>query len=62
MLDYRLYCLDGAGAIALADWIDASTDEEATAKAREVKHGAAKCEVWHGTRLVAVLDAHDLAD
>jgi len=61
MPSYRLYCLDGAGRISLADWIEADTDEEAVATARKLEHGALKCEVWDGNRLVAKLDSHDLA-
>ena len=61
MADYRLYCLDGGGRINLADWIEADSDEEAIAHARRLEHGAAKCEVWQRNRLVATLDARDLA-
>jgi hypothetical protein len=61
MPSYRLYCLDGAGRISLADWIEADTDEQAVASARAMEHGALKCEVWQGNRLVAKLDARDLA-
>jgi hypothetical protein len=61
MRSYRLYCLDSAGKIHFADWIKASTDEEAVAIGREKKSGASKCEVWEGSRLVASLDTQDLA-
>jgi hypothetical protein len=62
MAEYRLYCLDGAGRISLAEWIDADSDQEAIAKARQIEHGAIKCEVWQRNRLVARLSAQDLAD
>jgi hypothetical protein len=62
MPSYRLYCLNGAGRISLADWIEAETDDDAIAKARRLEHGALKCEVWLGNRLIAKLDSHDLAD
>jgi hypothetical protein len=62
MAEYRLYCLDGAGRISLADWIDADSDEEAVAQARRLERGGSKCEVWQRNRLVAKLDAQDLAD
>lgn len=62
MPSYRLYCLDGAGRISLADWIEADDDEKAIASARKIEHGALKCEIWQGDRLVAKLNAHDLAD
>jgi hypothetical protein len=55
MADYRLYCLDGAGRISLAEWIDAADDEAAVAKARELHGQALKCEIWRGQRLVASL-------
>jgi len=61
MAEYRLYCLDGAGRISLADWIEADSDEEAIAAAHRLEHGAAKCEVWQRDRLVATLDAQDLS-
>ncbi len=61
MAEYRLYCLDGLGGIDFAEVIQASTDEEAIAKARELKRAVLKCEVWQGQRLVAALDARDLA-
>jgi hypothetical protein len=61
MPDYRLYCLDGAGRISLAEWITAETDEEAIEKAREMDHGAIKCEIWHRRRLVKKLNAQDLS-
>jgi hypothetical protein len=55
MPDYGLYCLDGAGRISLADWIDAADDHSAIAKARELHGAALKCEIWQGQRLVAAL-------
>jgi hypothetical protein len=60
MVDYRLYCLDGAGKIKLADEIVASDDAEAIENARDTHRGGRKCEVWQGSRLVATLDTHDL--
>ena len=41
--------------------IGASNDAEAISMAREMKRNTIKCEVWRRRRLVAVLDAHDLA-
>ena len=61
MPDYRLYCLDGAGRISLADWIEADSDEQAIEKARAKQHGARKCEIWQRRRLVKSLDAQDLS-
>jgi hypothetical protein len=57
---YRLYCLDGAGHISFAEVIEAETDEEALARARELKQGALRCEVWDGRRLVGSLSRDDL--
>jgi hypothetical protein len=56
MADYRIYCLDGAGQIGLADWIEADTDEAAIAEARRLKPEANICEIWHKDRLVARVD------
>ena len=49
---YRVYCLDGAGRISLADWIEAENDQEALACARSLKDGARRCGVWQGIRMV----------
>lgn len=62
MAEYRLYCLDGAGRISMAEWIEAESDEEAIARARNIEHGALKCEVWERNRLIARLGVQDLAD
>ena len=62
MVDYRLYCLDGAGKISLAADLEAEDDAEAIAIAREKHRHARKCEIWQRNRLVATLDARDLAD
>ena len=51
---YRVYCYDNAHQIVTADWIEASSDEEAIAKAQGADFGS-KCEVWDGRRLVAAL-------
>lgn len=61
MSDYRLYYLDGSGKIDLAEWIKAENDRDAVAQARVLKRAALKCEVWRGKRLVASLNADDLA-
>lgn len=57
MADYRLYCLDRNGHINLAEWIEADSDDVALRLAREVKHGARRCEIWDERRLVAKLNA-----
>jgi len=61
MASYRLYCLDAGGHIGLADWIEAETDEDAITQAHWMKRTAVRCEVWQGTRLVAVVGAQALA-
>lgn len=53
MLNYRLYCLGHDGHIGLADWIEADTDDEAIAKARQLRPDAELSEVWLQNRLVA---------
>ncbi len=51
---YRLYCLDGVGKVASAEWIDADDDNRAVELANELKDGM-PCELWEGRRLVARL-------
>ena len=48
---YRLYCLDGVGKVASADWIEAATDEAALEAAGKLRNGRA-CELWQANRLV----------
>ena len=57
MPSYRIYCLDGAGHIGLADWIEADTDEEALKAVRELRPEAHRCEIWQKSRLVAKLNS-----
>ena len=57
MGDYRLYYLDGAGRINLADWLQADSDEDAIRKAREMRPEAHRCEIWQKKRLVAKLNS-----
>jgi hypothetical protein len=61
MPEYRLYCLDGGGQIGFADLIEAISDADAIAMAREIKRNGQKCEVWRRAKLIATLDGHDLA-
>ena len=61
MSSYRLYCLDGAGKIGLADWLEAEDDDDAIEKARNLKSHVLKCEVWQGARLVKSFDAQELS-
>jgi hypothetical protein len=61
MASYRLYCLDGAGQINLAEWIEAGNDAEALMRARQLKDGARRLEVWDGKRLVAQLGHNDFS-
>jgi hypothetical protein len=61
MRNYRLYCLDSAGNIGLADWIEAPDDADAVRQARELHRGSLKCEVWLDKRLVATIDGDALS-
>lgn len=58
MAAYRIYCMDGAGRISSADWIDAKNDEDAVGQTRKLKEKAVRCEIWQKDRLVARLPAH----
>ena len=55
MATYRLYCLDGVGKVASAEWIDAESDDDAIAAAERMR-GGRMCELWQNSRLVARLD------
>lgn len=55
MANYRIYCLDGAGKVASAGWVEADDDEAATALVKQQYDGY-KCEVWDGKRLVERID------
>ncbi len=54
MQSYRLYCLDGVGKVASAEWIEAEDDEAAIQAAHDLRDGRA-CELWQNDRLVARL-------
>lgn len=55
METYRLYCLDGVGKVASAEWIDAVDDQAALEIADKLRRGRA-CELWQSNRLVALLE------
>lgn len=57
MADYRMYCLDGADAIAQAEWIEADSDEQAVELVRDKKLRV-RCEIWEDQRLVAEIPAY----
>ena len=58
MVEYRLYCLNADGMSVAAEWIEASSDDEAVRQARGLQ-GLRQCEVWQGNRLVAKLSEFD---
>jgi hypothetical protein len=49
--NYRLYRLDGAGKITNAEWVDASSDDDALADSRK-RCGPGSFELWEKNRLV----------
>lgn len=53
---YRIYSFDLTRKAVTADFIKASNDEEAIAKAEATAFGT-KCEVWREDRLIAQLEA-----
>lgn len=53
---YRIYSFDVVRKAVTADFIKASSDEEAIAKAETAAFGT-KCELWHEDRMIAQLDA-----
>lgn len=58
MGSYRLYCLGRKGGFIKAHDLEAATDTDALSQARALKLSA-KCELWNGARLVAVLDTRE---
>ena len=48
---YRVYCLDGAGKVWAAEWIEAEDDSAALDAARTIEQ-AVHTEVWQGQRLI----------
>lgn len=55
MPSYRVYCLDGAGKVWAAEWIEADDDPSALDAARQFTK-AVQCEVWQGQRVVGRVD------
>lgn len=54
---YRLYCLDGAGKIMTAEWLETDGDAAALEEARRRRHPV-PCELWERDRLVDRIDAY----
>ena len=52
---YRVYCLDGAGKVWAAEWMEAESDSAALNAARQFA-GSPHCEVWLGGRLVGKVE------
>ena len=48
---YRVYCLDGAGKVWGAQWVEADHDAAALATARQFRNSV-RFEIWQGQRLV----------
>ena len=55
---YRLYCLDGAGKVLSAEWIDAEDDNTAIEAAKDMVDGHT-CELWARSRFVIRLPKKD---
>jgi hypothetical protein len=55
MPTFRVYCLDGAGKVWAAEWIEADSDAAALDAARRFAD-AVHCEVWLGERLVGKVE------
>ena len=61
MAEYRLYCLDARGRIARRHDFEAADDEAAALAARAIDATSA-CELWSGSRKVALLPAKNDSD
>ena len=55
-MHYRLYCVDGAGKITTAEWLEADDDGQALQIARDMGKAVA-CELWQRARFVARIGA-----
>lgn len=55
MKEYAIYCLAGDIRLVAAEWIEASSDEDALATAAALRRGV-KREVWQGDRLVGQIE------
>jgi hypothetical protein len=60
MTAYRVYCLDGAGKVWSAEWVEAEDDAAAIDAAQRMTQ-ASKCEIWQGQRLVGRVDTNGTA-
>jgi hypothetical protein len=60
MTDYRIYCVDGAGHITSADWIEAESDQDALDRARAMGLDSS-CEIWDRQRLVGKVSKGNFA-
>jgi hypothetical protein len=56
---YRCYRPDSPRELRGAEWLDAQSDEQGIAKV-SARHPDSKCEIWHGTRLVAAISPRQL--
>ena len=61
MTTYRVYCLDGTGKIATAEWLEAEDDANALAQVRELNRPL-RCELWERERFVGSVDPADGAN
>ena len=57
VLNYKVYCLDGAQKIARPPVIFQASDDEAALLEAELARNGARCELWQGLRLVARIAA-----
>lgn len=57
MPSYRLYSLDGAGNITMAEWLEAADDHDAVSRAR-ARRDSATLELWDRNRLVGRIEPH----
>jgi hypothetical protein len=58
MADYRLYFLGGDGTVSRAEWLEASSDDEAVVLAR-LKRSEFDSEVWQRNRKVSTITGRE---
>lgn len=61
MTDYRVYRFDGGSQVEMAEWFQASDDDDAIQRTRRLGSQAAMCELWRGNRLIMSFGPQDVS-
>ena len=55
MTDYKVYRFDGAGHSPMAEWIEATDDQDAVRQTHQLGEHSELCELWRGNHLIATV-------